>query len=311
MNQLYGHEATLQRFTDALVAETLHHAWLLYGMKGIGKHTLAEKLAGFMMCDVQSACGECHGCKMLAAGSHPDVYRLGLLDGKRDLNIEQVRGVLSFLSLSGAESGRRVVILDDAERMNNQAANALLKGLEEPSAGSVLLMVCSDLERLPATVRSRCMLQQCSPLSDADVRAVLEQQENPVQERYLDLAVDLADGCPGAVSCLQDTAIASALLEWRELIADPARADIGKIEGWIRLHVKTVPHLLIARMLTQVVYPILHKTCDTVTFENREVLQQALFDCIRWPGDVVRHSLRAGPALLACVLQLRASLKAI
>ena len=310
MNQLYGHEATLQRFTDALVAETLHHAWLLYGMKGIGKHTLAEKLAGFVMCETQTACGECHGCKMLTAGSHPDVYRLGLLEGKRDLNIEQVRGVLSFLSLSGAESGRRVVILDDAERMNHQAANALLKGLEEPSAGSVLLMVCSDLERLPATVRSRCMLQQCSPLSDADVRAVLEQQENPVQERYLDLAVNLADGCPGAVSCLQDAAIASALLEWRELIADPACADIGKIEGWIRLHVKTVPHLLIARMLAQVVYPVLHN-CNTDTFENREVLQQALFDCIRWPGDVVRHSLRAGPALLACVLQLRASLKAI
>ncbi|MDQ6999518.1 MAG: DNA polymerase III subunit delta' [Mariprofundus sp.] len=311
MNQLYGHEATRQRFIDSLVAETLHHAWLLYGMKGIGKHTLAEKLAGFMMCESQNACGECHACKMLAAGSHPDVYRLGLLEGKRDLNIEQVRGVLSFLSLSGAESGRRVVILDDAERMNNQAANALLKGLEEPSAGSVLLMVCSDLERLPATIRSRCMLQQCSPLSDADVRTVLQQQENPVQKRYLDLAVNLADGCPGAVNCLQNAAIASALLEWRELIADPVRADIGKIESWIRAHVKTVPHLLIARMLAQVVYPVLHKTCDTDTFENREVLQQALFDCIRWPGDVVRHSLRAGPALLACVLQLRASLKAI
>ncbi len=311
MNQLYGHESTRQRFIDSLVAGTLHHAWLLYGMKGIGKHTLAEKLAGFVMCNSQSACGECHGCKMLAVGSHPDVFRLGLIEGKRDLNIEQVRGVLSFLSLSGAESGRRVVILDDAERMNNQAANALLKGLEEPSAGSVLLMVCSDLERLPATVRSRCMLQQCSPLSDADVRSVLKQQENPVQERYLDLAVNLADGCPGTVSCLQDAVIASALLEWRELIADPTRADIGKIENWIRLHVKTVPHLLIARMLAQVVYPVLYNTCDTAAYKKREAIQYALHGCMRWPGDVVRHSLRAGPALLACVLQLRASLKAV
>jgi len=310
MNQLFGHEATLKNFTESLASDRLHHAWLLYGMKGIGKHTLAEQLAGLLMCDLQSGCGECHGCKMLAAGSHPDVFRLGLIEGKRDLNIEQVRGALSFLSLSGAESGRRVVILDDAERMNKQAANALLKGLEEPSAGSVLLMACSDLERLPATIRSRCMLQQCSPLSDADVRAVLQQQEPPIDDRYLDLAVSLADGCPGSVGCLQDDSTARALLEWQGLIADPASADVGKIEGWIRAHVKTVPHLLIIRLLTQAVYPILQRAGDAQTFKNREDLQQAVHGCIGWPGDVVRHSLRAGPALLACILQLRSALKA-
>jgi len=311
MSQLLGHGATLKCFGEAMAADSLHHAWLLYGMKGIGKRTLAEKLAGLLMCDSQTACGDCHGCKMLTAGSHPDVFRLGLIEGKRDLNIEQVRSVLSFLSLSGAESGRRVVILDDAERMNKQAANALLKGLEEPSAGSVLLMVCSDLERLPATIRSRCMLQQCAPLADADVRAVLQQQENPVQAQYLDLAVSLADGCPGAVGCLQDESTARALLEWQDLIADPAHADIGAVENWIRAHVKTVPHLLIARMLAQTVYPALQGAGDAAGFKKREVLQQSIFDCVRWPGDVVRHSLRAGPALLACILQLRSALKAI
>jgi len=313
MNQLYGHDLTLKRFAESLAADSLHHAWLFYGMNGIGKHTLAEHLAGLLLCDSQSACGTCHGCKMLAAASHPDVFRVGLIEGKRDLNIEQVRAVLSFLSLSGAEGGRRVVILDDAERMNNQAANALLKGLEEPSAGSVLLMVCSDLERLPATVRSRCMLQPCAPLSDADVRAVLNQQDNPVQERYLDLAVSLADGCPGAALCLQDESIAKALLAWQALIADLVSADVGKIDGWIRSCVKTVPHLLIARMLTQSVYPALQvpEPGNSAAFAGREALLEALRSCTSWPGDVRRHSLRAGPALLACVLQLRAALKAL
>ena len=311
MNRLYGHEATLSRFSESLEAGNLHHAWLLYGMKGIGKHILAEKLAGLLMCESQSGCGACHACKMLAAGSHPDVFRLGLIEGKRDLNIEQVRSVLSFLSLSGAESGRRVVILDDAERMNNQAANALLKGLEEPSAGSVLLMACSDLERLPATIRSRCMLQQCSPLTDTDVRAVLQQQAPPIDQQYLDLAVSLADGCPGVVSGLQDESIARALQEWQSLIADPAGADVGKIEAWIRAHVKTVPHLLIARMLAMAVYPALQQPCTASAFESRELLQKALHECICWPGDVVRHSLRAGPALLACMLQLRTALRAM
>jgi len=311
MNQLYGHEAALSRFSESLAADSLHHAWLLYGLKGIGKHTLAEKLAGLLMCESQTACGACHGCKMLAAGSHPDVFRLGLIEGKRDLNIEQVRGVLSFLSLSGAESGRRVVILDDAERMNNQAANALLKGLEEPSAGSILLMVCSDLERLPATVRSRCMLEQCSPLSEGHVRSVLQQQESPIDDRFLDLAVEMAGGSPGSVSCMQDKSIAEALLNWQGLVSDIAGADIGKLEAWIRSHVKTVPHPLMVQMLAQAVYPVLQQPCSENSFGQREALQQAMHACMRWPNDVVRHSLRAGPALLACILQLRAWLRAV
>jgi len=308
--RLYGHDKIVQRFSASLEQHALHHAWLLYGMKGIGKHTLAEKLAGVLMCASHTSCGQCHGCQMLAAESHPDVLRLGLMDGKRDVNVEQVRQVLGFLSLSGAESDRRVVVLDDAERMNGQAANALLKGLEEPSDGSVLLIVCSDLERLPATIRSRCMLQQCLPLDSVDVGEVLVQQNPPVQARYLDLAVTLAHGSPGAVMCLQDGKIADALLAWQDLTASMADADVGKLEAWIRLHVKTVPHALIVQLLANAVYSSLQSTCaDEPAFQRREHVQLAMQACARWPAEVVRHSLRAGPALLANVLELRAALK--
>jgi len=312
MNELVlGHHLVEQRFREVLNQGRLHHAWLLYGMQGIGKAALAEKLAGHLMCESQSACGECHGCRMLAVGSHPDLFRVGLIEGKRDLNIEQVRGVLGFLSLSGAESGRRVVILDDAERMNGQAANALLKGLEEPSADSVLLMICSDLERLPATIRSRCMLQQCSPLQDMDVRKVLQGLEMPVDGRYLDMAVAIANGSPGSVACLQDKKVAEALLDWQKLVTDMAHADVGKIESWIRTHIKAVPHALIVQMMTNALYPVLQAPCiGDDAFHSREKIMQALQACVRWPAEVVRHSLRAGPALLACTLQLRSALKA-
>ncbi|MBN4073326.1 AAA family ATPase [Mariprofundus ferrooxydans] len=310
MKRLFGHQANQDRFRDGLTAGNLHHAWLLYGLKGVGKHTLAERLAGFAICERQSACGECHGCSMLAAGSHPDVFRLGLLEGKRDLTVEQIRQVLGFLSLSAAQGGRRVVILDDAERMNGQAANALLKGLEEPSAGSLLLIVCSDLERLPATVRSRCLLQQCVPLNDADVRSALMQQEPSIDDAYLNLAVDLAAGSPGAVACLQDEKTAEALLVWQTLLADMSRADVGKIDNWIRMHVKTVPHALIVQMLVHAVYPSVQARCvGDEAFVKRQAVQQALHQCLRWPADVLRHSLRAGPALLACILQLRSAIK--
>ncbi len=320
MSRLLGHEASQKRFADALMAGSLHHAWLLYGMKGIGKRSLAEHLAGLAMCATESACGACHGCKMLAAGSHPDVFRLALIEGKRDLTVEQIRQVLNFLSLSGAEGGRRVVILDDAERMNGQAANALLKGLEEPSAGSLLLIVCSDLERLPATVRSRCMLQQCVPLHDADVTEVLNQLQTPLQQRHLELALALAKGSPGAVTCLQDVKIAEALLAWQLLLSDlsnidVSNLDVGKVESWIRQHVKTVPHHLIVQLLVDAVCPVLQRS-DTdgegeQAFVRRQGIEQALHACMRWPADVVRHSLRAGPALLACVLELRSALKLV
>ncbi len=298
------------RFSDAWEAGALHHAWLLYGLKGIGKHSLAEQLAALVMCESGSACGQCHGCKMLVAESHPDVFRVGLIEGKRDLTIEQIRQVLNFLSLSGAGGTRRVVILDDAERMNAQAANALLKGLEEPSPGSVLLIVCSDLERLPATVRSRCMLQQCTPLQDKDVRAVLMQQHESMDEQHLNLAVQLAAGSPGAVACFQDVKAAEALLQWQALWRDGSGLDVGKAEAWIRLHVKIVPHVLIVQVLAHAVYPSLQERCgDEKSFMKRRTIEQALQTCTRWPADVVRHSLRAGPALLACILQLRSALK--
>ena len=309
MREVLGHQQVARRFVEAMANGRLHHAWLLHGMKGIGKATLAEQLAALVFCEEHKACGHCHACRMLAAGSHPDMLRVSLAEDKRDISIEQVRGVLQFLSLSGAESYRRVVILDDAERLNGQAANALLKGLEEPSAGSLLFIVCADIMRLPATIRSRCLLQHCQPLADAEVMKVL--QSLPVAERYLDLAVDLADGCPGAVASLQDEKTAGELATWRDLVDNMAEADIGEIEAWLQRQVKQIPHDLIVATLLRSTYPALQKPIRNEVFAVRERLHRAVGACIRWPGEVVRHSLRPAPTLLACLLELRGALRAV
>ena len=303
-----GHEALHQRFVSGLDNQKLHHAWLLYGVKGIGKATEAMAMAALYLCEDRSvnghACGECHACCMIKAGSHPDLISVERLEKKRDISVDQIREVLSFLSLSGMESERRVVLLDDAETMNIQAANALLKGLEEPSSGSLLLMACHDLIRLPATIRSRCMLGHCAPLGDAQMNSVLSSMDFTDATRKL--AVEIAAGRPGHVTCLQETAVADGLLQWRVLLKDVQRADVGELQSWLDSHLNLIPHELIVDVVLREAESSLSEISE---FPVREELLKTMWSVAAWPREVVRHSLRAGPALMALLLELRSVLK--
>ena len=304
--ELVGHADIAARFFNALQQGRLHHAWLLYGAAGIGKHTLARELAAGFLCEqqLQRACGNCHGCRMFMAGSHPDLFQVSRQEGKRDISIAQIRELLAFLTLSGAEGERRVVILDGGEYMNMQAANALLKGLEEPAAGSLLLMTCSDLMRLPATIRSRCLLQHCAPLAEEDVRRVLGTLA--VEEKYMTLAVALADGCPGTVACLQEKDVAEALLDWQRLTEDLAAADVGAIQDWLQRHIARVPHRLIADVLLMGIRGSLQRRAG---FADTERLLTAAWALAGWPQAVARQTLRPAPTLLAHILRLRMAMR--
>lgn len=313
MTEVLGHAHVQQRFLQNLRNCSLHHAWLLHGPSGIGKAMQAGHLAAAYLCDQvhtdperQVACGECHACHMLQAGSHPDFMTIEKLEGKRDINVEQVRSLLSFLSLSGAESERRVVLLDDGGSMNMQAANALLKGLEEPAAGSLLLIVCDDAMRLPATVRSRCMLERMETLSDDDCRTVLQGQG--LEGETLDLGLMLADGRPGHVACLADADIAKALLAWRGLVGDLARADIGAVQDWLVQHIQRVPHRLLADTVLRTIEPAMQQHA---AFHAHDGVMQAAWRLAAWPQRVIRQSLRAGPTLLSHILSLRVALRGI
>jgi len=312
---MLGHENIRHHFADAVQQNRLHHAWLFYGVQGIGKASLAQQLAALFLCqqpdfEQQQACGSCHHCHMLQAGSHPDfkgVARLWNSKTKRynrDINIEQTRDTLSFLSLSGLKSQKRVLLIDDANLMNNQAANALLKGLEEPTSGNLLLIICHDLNRLPATIRSRCMLQACAPLDDNQMRSVLTQQH--MDEKLHDIAISLGQGSPGKVASLHEASHAHALLEWQSILNNLERSDIGKVQQWLDKHVKVIPHDLIVNMILEAAQA---NTIATTTWPKADAIYQASLAIAAWPKEVVRHTLRPVPALLAYILQLRMALK--
>lgn len=140
------------------------HAYLLHGPAGIGKRLLAEQLMALLLCQrpVEArACGECKACQLLAAQTHPDHYVLEPEDVDKAIRVDQVRDLVGFVTQTAQLGGRKVILLEPAEAMNLNAANALLKSLEEPSGDTVLLLISHQPSRLLPTIKSRCVQQAC------------------------------------------------------------------------------------------------------------------------------------------------------
>ncbi len=143
-----------------LHADCLPHAMLLTGPRGIGKEYFAQVFARAVLCEHLHSdakpCGICRACLLNQAGTHPDNHWVGLLEDKKVIGVDQVREISANLNMKAHYSGGKVVVISPAEYMNLQAANSLLKTLEEPAPRSLLILVASNVTALPATLRSRC-----------------------------------------------------------------------------------------------------------------------------------------------------------
>ncbi len=171
------------------------HAYLLHGPAGIGKRALAERLAALLLCaapTAEGACGGCKACLLLRAGTHPDFFDLQPEEPDKPIKVDQVRELVDFVAQTAQLGGRKLVLLEPAEAMNLNAANALLKSLEEPSGDTVLLLVSHQPSRLLPTIRSRCLQQACPlptpALAGAWLAAQLPELEPALHRRLLALA---------------------------------------------------------------------------------------------------------------------------
>lgn len=190
--------------------ERLPHALLVHGARGVGKLALAERIAQLLLCEhselARRPCGACDACRWYLAGNHPDFRRLEPEALMRDapesedaeegpakrtkqpslvIKVEQVRALADFLYIGSHRGKRRVALVHPAEDMNPNAANALLKGLEEPPPGAVFLLVSHRPARLLPTVRSRCVAIPV-PIPVAEVaRKWLAEQGAKDAERWL------------------------------------------------------------------------------------------------------------------------------
>ncbi|NNJ14475.1 DNA polymerase III subunit delta' [Pseudomonas putida CSV86] len=175
------------------------HAYLLHGPQGIGKRALAENLMALLLCQRPAelrACGQCKSCMLLAAGSHPDNYVLEPEEADKPIKVDQVRDLVGFVTQTAQLGGRKVVLIEPVEAMNVNAANALLKSLEEPSGDTVLLLVSHQPSRLLPTIKSRCQQIACPQPKEAESQAWLASALPGCEEQERIELLSLAAGSP-------------------------------------------------------------------------------------------------------------------
>lgn len=231
-----GHEGAVNALYQAVRSGRLHHGWLLAGPPGIGKATLAYRFGRWLLAGAQTpdlAVPETGGVfRRVAAGTHPDFFtaerRINAKTEKLqgEIVIATIQEASAFMRLTPAEGGWRVVVVDGAEDMNQNAANALLKLLEEPPPRSILLLTSAAPGRLLPTIRSRCRVLPMSPLPEATMHALLADYAPEADTARL---TELAEGSIGnALNLAEGDGVALADLVDEALNAPvkPARAQV-------------------------------------------------------------------------------------
>ena len=250
---LFGHSAAERTLLSSMAGNRLHHAWLISGLQGLGKATLAYRLARFLLTHGQGNLGTAAQSSdalnshinqsvkaRISARSHGDLLAIErAYDEKRqrykeELTIDQIRQIPPFLQSTSAEGGWRMVIIDGADAMNRSAQNAILKGLEEPPNKTLIALVAERPERLLPTIRSRCRDLPLAPLGDADMAAALEHllgSQTSVAER--ERLTELADGRPGAAVQLWQADVDALWQDIQAALAPDASSERHRVAATI------------------------------------------------------------------------------
>ena len=212
--KLVGHSGQRESLKRLLKDNKLPSTILFAGASGIGKLTVARELSRSLFCGANPApyggCGECEMCRLFEVGNVADFHLIECSD-KSNLGVDGIKDVLYTLNLKSYHGGARVIVLNDADALLTQSANALLKSLEEPRPNTWYILVTANPSRLPQTIISRSQVWFFNTLSHAEVLEVLKLKDNadlPPNLSLEDLAI-LSDGSPG--NC---TEIARYFGEW-------------------------------------------------------------------------------------------------
>lgn len=235
---MVGHEESEASLDEALQSGRMHHAWMLCGPRGVGKATLAYRTARIALGAKRNGSRpfdltpEDPIARRIGALSHPDLFvlRRGLNDrGKprSEITIDEARALGEFFSMKPAEGGMRVAVIDSVDELNRNAANAILKTLEEPPPRCLLLLICHAPGAALATIRSRCRRLTLRPLSEAQVIEAVTALGGAAPP---ELAA-AARGCPGRAVAMASGADKDAREPLRRALERAKRTGAGGLVG--------------------------------------------------------------------------------
>ncbi|WP_422930188.1 DNA polymerase III subunit delta' [Singulisphaera sp. PoT] len=238
-----GHDRVVESLRQSQAQGRLPHAFLFSGPEGIGKRTFAQTLARALLCETNDEsmlepCNTCSSCLQVLGGTHPDVHMVAKPEDKHELPIKVIRELCSELGLKPARGARKIAIIDDADDLNDEAANAFLKTLEEPPAGSVLILIGTSAELQLETIVSRCRVVRFEPLPEPELAALLQEQGITSDPEDAERLARLSEGSVGRARGLADPELSHFRRNMIDEIAGPQGFDASALSLRIDAFVK-------------------------------------------------------------------------
>jgi DNA polymerase-3 subunit delta' len=232
-----GHDALVEGFRRAVRRGRLAHAYLFTGPPGVGKRLFGLELAKALLCETApagslEACDPCPACVQVEAGTHPDFYPAARPADALEFPIDLMRSLCQGFALKPARGRGKVVLIDDADDLNEESANCFLKTLEEPPPRSVLILVGSSPDRQLPTIVSRCQVIRFAPLAPGLVAEVLRAQ-GVDDASQVDRLARLSGGSPGMAQVLADPALGQFRRRLLEALGGRPFDAVGLAGAWM------------------------------------------------------------------------------
>lgn len=229
--EILGQEPIKEHFRNGVKTGTVSHAYILSGEAGMGKRTLANALALTLLCERGTAdpCMECHGCRQVLSGNHPDLIYV-THEKPSSIGVDEIREQINdTIQVRPYNGGYKIYIVNEAEKMTVQAQNALLKTIEEPPAYAVILLLTSNEDAFLPTILSRCVQLKLKPLRDSVVKEHLIQKLS-LNENQAEMYASFARGNLGKAMSLSESGEFQQLYEGMlDLLKNIKEMDISRL----------------------------------------------------------------------------------
>jgi DNA polymerase III subunit delta' len=289
-------EEPQQRMRAAFAAGRVPHSVLLLSVPGLGAERFANWITALALCEsaAERPCGVCASCKLLLSDSHPDSHIVRLEEDAQQIKVDQVRELIEALAFKSYRGGYKVGVIESAEALNANGANAFLKTLEEPSANTMLIMIARPNHRLPATIASRCMRVSLRPPS-AEIAVEWLRSKSTASHDWR-AALSLAGGAPGLALELDAEGLAALDADMRQSVAELADGSVDitlLADRWARSN-PGVRITWLENWITQRVHAALGKGASHQTAEP-----------VRLPAALLKPKIRALFELLDAARDVR------